>query len=266
VRTVEQMIHNILDGSGVPSLKQRLEIQRELNAHLEDLAAAARQAGHREHEIEPIVLDRFGDPKEVADGFSNVYSYERHAFLTLCWLLTALTFTSCLLVAILTVQTGLALAFGTPFLQIIAGRHTAIQALDISAFVAIYLGSGSMEELFERHRFEKAALLTCGIVAILIILCNAAGLHTGFLVYGLITGITLRIVRAFVFRAAARAGIVLACFALAGLGFALFGSQVSWVGLSATCVSWLAVGAGYLLMSSLVPRVDAAFREGLQRI
>jgi len=265
VNIANELIHNIVNRSQITS-KRKLEIQRELRTHMEDFVAASREAGYQEDEIQKLLLAHFGDPEQIAEDFSRVYSSERRTLLTLAYALSTLSLATCLLIAILVIQTGLALSIGTPLLEVIASRHTRIQALDILAFVAVYLGLISVEARFETHRFRKAALLLLGIVAIPIASCRVAGLPTAFLFYGLITGLFVRAVRLIVPAKVASAVIVPACFALAGVGFALLRSPVSAPDLMATCASWLALGAAYSVMCTLAPRVDACFLNGLQRI
>jgi hypothetical protein len=161
-------------------------------------------------------------------------------------------------------QAGLAFGFGTPILRVLAGKHTVIEALDILASVAVYLGLTALENLFESHRFQKAVFLLTGILALLIVSCTAAGLHTAFLVYGLVNGVFFRSIQLFVTPTFARLGIVVICFPLAGLVLALLRSPVSQVAPAATCASWLVMGAGYQLMTHLAARVDAALFNGLQ--
>jgi predicted cation transporter len=149
---------------------------------------------------------------------------------------------------------------------VLAGRHTVIEALDILASVAAYLGVTSLENLFKSRQFQKAAFLLTVICAILTVGCAAAGLHTTFLFYGLVNAVFFRAIQLFVNPKVARVGIVVVCFPLAGLAFALLRSPVSQVALAATCASWLVMGAGYQLMTHLAARVDAALLNGLQRI
>ena len=124
----------------------------------------------------------------------------------------------------------------------------------------------SLENLFESHRFQKAAFLLTVILAILMVACVAAGLHVGFLFYGLVNGVFFRALQLFVTPKAARLGIVMVCFALAGLVSALLRSPVSQVAVAATCASWLVMGAGYQLMTDLAARVDRALLNGLERM
>ncbi len=114
-------------------------------------------------------------------------------------------------------------------MRVLASRHTVIEALDILASVAVYLGVTSLENLFESHRFQKAAFLLTAILAVLIVSCAAAGLPSSFLFYGLVTGVFFRAVQLFVTPMVARAGIVAVCFPLAGLVSALLRSPVSQV-------------------------------------
>jgi hypothetical protein len=151
-------------------------------------------------------------------------------------------------------------------MKVLASRHTVIEALDILACVAVYLGVTSLENLFGSHRFQKAAFLLALIFTILMVSCAAAGWHTPFLIYGLVTGVFFRAVQLFVTPKIARVGIVVVCFPLAGLISALLRSPLSQVGLATTCASWLVMGAGYQLMTHLAARVDAALLSGLQRI
>jgi hypothetical protein len=265
MRASDELIHSIVAGSQIPSAKRRREIERELRAHIEDFVSCARDAGHEEQEIETLLLARLGNPRQIAEGFSQVYRNERRKFLILAYALSTALLASSLLIGILAIQTGLAFGFGASILKMLASNHTLIQSLDILACVAVYLGLTSLEALFGRYCFQKTALLFVGVVAALALLCSAMGLHITFLLYGLITGVFFRAVRLFVPWEVARVGIVLVCFALTGFGFAQLRAPGSLSDLVATCASWLALGMGYLLMIHLAPRVDAAVHSGLQR-
>ena len=230
-------------------------------------ARAGRDANEIDQaEIERLVLANFGDPGQIAQGFAWVYRHERRRLRVVAYTLSTLLLASCLLAAILAMQAGLAFGFGTPVMKVLASRHTVIEALDILACVAVYLGVTSLENVFESHQFQKAALLLTAIVTVLMVPCAAAGLHATFLFYGLVNGVFFRAVQLFVTPKVARVGIVVVCFPLAGLVFALLRSPVSQVDAAATCASWLAMGAGYQLMTHLAARVDAALLNGLQRI
>jgi hypothetical protein len=262
----EQLINQIVTSSQILSGRRRHEIQRELRAHIEDFVVAAHGAGRDQDEIEELVLANFGDPCQIAQGFAWVYRHDRRRLRAFVFALSTMLLASSLLGAILAMQAGLAFGFGTPVMKVLASRHTVIEALDILASVAVYLGVTSLENVFESLQFQKAALLLTVIVTVLMVSCAAAGLHTTFLFYGLVTGVFFRAVQRFVTPKVARAGIVAVCFPLAGLVFALQRSPVSHVAVAATCASWLAMGAGYQLMTHLAARVDAALVNGLERI
>jgi hypothetical protein len=271
VRAADELIDRIVNSSQIPSGKQRREIERELRSHIEDFVLAAREAGRdpdgiKNDGIEKLVLANFGDPSQIAQGFAWVYRHERRRLRAFAFTLSTVLLASSLLAAILAIQAGLAFGFGTPIVKVLASRHTVIEALDILASVAAYLGLISLEKLFESHRFQKAAFLLTAIVTVLMASCGAAGLHTTFLLFGLVDAIFFRAVQQFVTPKVARVGIVVICFPLAGLISALLRSPVSQVAPMATCASWLVMGAGYQLMTHLAARVDAALFNSLERI
>jgi hypothetical protein len=266
VRAADELIDCIVNSSQIPSGKRRGEIQRELRAHIEDFVVAAREAGRDQDEIEKLVLANFGDPGQIAQGFAWVYRHERRRLRAFTYTISTVLLASSLLAAILPMQAGLAFGFGTPVMKVLAGRHTVIEALDILASVAVYLGVTSFENVFESHQFQKAVFLLTVILTFLMVSCAATGLHATFLFYGLVNGVFFRAVQRFVTSKIVRVGIVAICFPLAGLVSALLRSPVSHVAPAATCASWLVMGAGYQLTTHLAARVDAALLNGLQRI
>ncbi len=266
MRAPDELIDCIVNSSRIPSGMRRRDIERELRCHIEDFVVAAREAGCGQDEIEKLVLANFGDPGQIAEGFAWVYRHERRRLRIFAYTLSTVLLASSLLVAVLAMQAGLAFGFGTPILRVLAGRHTVIEALDILASVAVYLGLTALENLFESHRFQKAALLLTGIVALVSVSCAAAGWHTACLLFGLVNGIFFRGMQLFITPTIARLGMVVICFPLAGLVLALLRSPASQVAPAATCASWLVMGAGYQLMTHLAARVDQALLNGLQRI
>jgi hypothetical protein len=266
VRSTDELIDGILNCSQIPPGKRRREIQRELRSHIEDFVVAAREGGCGEDDIEKLVLAHFGDPNQIAQGFAWVYRHERRRLRIFVYTLSTVLLASTLFAAILATQAGLAFGSGTPVLNVFASRHTVIEALDILMSVAAYLGLVSLEGLFERHRFQKAAFLLVAIIAVLLVVCRTAGLHITFLVFGLVNGVFFRAIQRFVTPKVARAGIVAVCFLLAGLISARMWSPASNMYRMASCASWLAMGAGYLLMTDFAARLDAALVNSLQRI
>jgi hypothetical protein len=266
MRAADELIDCIVNSSRLPPGMRRRDIERELRCHIEDFVSAAREAGRDDDEIEQLVLANFGDPGQIAQGFAWVYRHERRRLRACAFALSIVLLASSLLAAILAIQAGLALGFGRPIMKVLASRHTMMEALDILASVAAYLGVISLENLFESRRFLKAAFLLTVILAVLMAPCAAAGLHISFLFFGLVNGLFFRAIQLFVTPKIARIGIVAVGFPLAGLALALLRSPVSEVAPAATCASWLAMGAGYQLMTHLAARVDAALQNGLQRM
>lgn len=265
MRASDELIECIVNSSQIPGARRR-DVERELRSHIEDFVLASREAGLAPDEIEQRVLANFGDPAQIAQGFAWVYRHERRMLRVIAYTLATVLLASSLLAAILALQSGLALGFGTPVMRVLASRHTVIEALDILASVAVYLGLATLENLFDRRRFQKAASVVTVILAVLIVPCAAAHLPAAFLFFGLVNGLFFRAIQLFVTPQLARVGIVAICFPLAGLVLAQLRSPLSHVALAATCASWLIMGAGYQLMTHLAARVDRALLNGLQRI
>jgi hypothetical protein len=262
----DELIENIVNSSQIPSGKRRQEVQRELRTHIEAFMLAAREVGHDDAEIERLVLANFGDPGQIARGFAWVYRRERRVLGVFVFVLSTVALASSLSAAILAMQAGVSFAFGTPILHVLASRHTVIEALDILSSVAAYLGCISLERLFESQRLLKAAGLLTLILTVSIGGCTAADVHPAFLIFGFVNGVLFRAMQVFITRRMARIGIVVACFAVAGLVSSKLWSPVLHYASARNCASWLVMGAGYQLMTDLAARVDAALVNALQRI
>jgi hypothetical protein len=266
VRSTDELVDRIVSSSMIPARRCRQEIRRELCAHIEDFVAAARDAGHEQHEIEKLLLASFGDPEQIARGFAWVYRYQRRRLRALTFTLSTVLLASCLLALALATQAGLAFGFGRPVMQVLASPHMALEALDIVASVAAYLAVAQLENIFASHRFQKAALTLTVILATLVAMCAVARLHMAFPLFGFATGIFFRAVKLFITPTLARVGIVVVCFPLIGLGLALLRAPLSLAALTSMYASWLILGMGYQLMTHLAARVDAALMSGLERI
>jgi hypothetical protein len=72
MQTREEFIRRIVSRSGIMTSKGRRELERELNAHLEDAIAEARSEGCDETTILQTIWARFGDPDEIANDFAMV--------------------------------------------------------------------------------------------------------------------------------------------------------------------------------------------------
>ena len=265
MRLAEEMIERIVSSSQIPAGRRQQEIQRELRCHVDDLVAAAREHGDQPEDIERQVMARFGDPSQIARGFAWVYRRERRTLRLLAFALSTVLIASGLSAALLIMQSGLAFGFGIPIKKVLASPHTVFETLDIVASVAAYLAIITLENFFQSHRFQKAALLLTVIEALLILPLAAVGWRISFALYGLVNGVFFRAIQLHVTPKLARVGIVVLCFSLAGLISALR-SPASHIALAATCASWLAMGIGYQFMSELAARVDSALLNGLQRL
>jgi len=261
----DELIEEVLNSAQVPSGKRRREIQRELRAHIEDFITAAREAGRGEDEIERMVAASFGHPAQIAGGFAWVYRRERAIVRIGVFLLSSLVVTSLMLSAILVLQAGMALGFGTSVLKVLTSPHTAIEALDILFTVTTYAGLVALEELFKENSFFKAlGLLVLGF-AVVKGVCAAAHFRAPFLVFGTVNGTFFRAIQVFVKSGMARTGMVVAGVALFSLSsFKIMPSHVQYA--LTACASWLAMGAAYRTMPDAVARMDAALCHRLQRI
>jgi hypothetical protein len=263
MRAADALIEEIVASSQIPSGKRRREVVRELRSHIDDFVLDARGAGHREDEIERMILANFGDPRQVGRDFAWVYRRER-ALLRLCvFALSTLAVASLSAVGTLMVQAGVAAGFGIPFLRTLGTRHTIIEAADIFATVAAYVGILSLERLFGRRRFPKAIAGLSLIFAILLGCFAAAGAGAPFLIFGFANAIFLRSVQVMWKAQAARLGAALVCFGLFGvwLWARSPGFQYS---VTASLVSWLVMGLGYQVMTGLAMRMDRGLSDRLQ--
>jgi len=266
MRVVEELINSVVDSSQIPTGKRRQAVLCELRSHVEDCVLAAREAGQTDDEIAKLLLARFGDPAQIAEGFAWVYRRERAMLRISVFVLSTLAVASSLLPAMLALQAGVAVGFGIPVLHVLASRHTAIETLDVVFTVTAYTGFVALEKLFDRNHFLKALASLALAFAVVAGTCVIANLRATFLVFGFMNGVFFRAIQVFMKSRMARTGIVLAGFALFGLiSFEVMPSRFQYA-LAASCASWLVMGAGYRLMADLAARVDAALSNGLQRI
>jgi hypothetical protein len=264
--TAEQLIDRIANCPQIPAGRRRREIQRELRSHIEEFVVSAHEAGRAQDEIEQQLQAQFGDPEQIARGFAWVYRHERRRLRVLVFALSGLLLTIGLAAAVLAAQVGLALGFGRSVATVIASPHTVIEALDILGAVSAYLGLTSLEKIFKQHPFAKAVLMVGLILASVMGLSIVVGWHIRFPVIGFVSGIFFRAIQLFVKPTLARVAIVLVCFPSLGLLWVPLQSLGSSGAILTTYSSWLVMGAGYLLMTQLAARVDAALLYSLERI
>lgn len=254
MRAAHALIEEIVASSRIPSANRRREAVRELRSHVEDFFLSARAAGHGDDEIERMVLERFGDPRQMARNFAWVYRRERAILAVTVFALSSLAVAAVVAAGVLTAQAALAIGFGIPLPRVLASRHTMIEAIDILTTVAAYIGFLSHERLFAQRPFQKAFALLSIVFALLIGASVLAGTHTPFLIFGFVNAIFLRSVGHYLRDWRAQLGVVVACFLL----FAMFLQSFAIAGLA----SWAVMGAGYQLMTALAARVDRGLLDG----
>lgn len=264
MRAANEWIERLVNSARVPAAK-RDEIRRELRAHVEDFVLKAREAGRDPAEIEKQALASWGDPRQIAQSFDWIYRHEWRALRVFSYTFSTMFLAGCVLAMLLSVQTGMAIGLGKPIVWVFASRHTMVEALDILASVAAYLGLVAFENIFSTGRFQKAVFLLTGVFALAMLSCAATGLQSTFLFYGLINGVFCRATQLFANRAV-RVSLVVICFPLAGLVLTTLRAPVSFVDSAATCTSWFFLGLGYLVITDLASRVERAFLTRLQRI
>jgi hypothetical protein len=266
MRAADKLVEQVVNSSQVPRGKRLHEIQRELRSHIEDFVEAARERGHGDDEIEKMVVASFGDPAQIAGAFAWVYRWERAAARAMLFLLSSAAVTSLMLGAVLTLQAGMAIGFGTPIRNVLASPHTAIEALDILFTVITYTGLVAVERLFDRNRSVKALALLAVAFAVLMTARMTVNFHAPFLVFGMVNGAFFRMIHVFVKTGTARTGIVaVALVVFCAIVFPAMTFRFPYA-LAATCASWLAMAAAYRQMPDAVARMDAALWRHLQRM
>jgi uncharacterized protein (UPF0335 family) len=75
----DHLVSRVIMLAKLPSYKHRREVEKELRAHLDDLAEDAKSQGYDDKASERIVRMRFGEPEEIAAAFATVYAAERLA-------------------------------------------------------------------------------------------------------------------------------------------------------------------------------------------
>jgi hypothetical protein len=250
----ERLINEIMATSRIPSEKRRREVRRELRAHVEDFVSAGRHSGRGEEDIERLLLERFGDPRQIARQFACVYRRERAALHLGGFLISTVVVSLVISAAAISMQAGMMLGFGAPARVVFGSRHTAVVALDVLASAAAYLGLLSLGRFFKRP-LAVFAVVAAALLAVFV----AAGLPPQFILFGFANGALLRGIQVAIRHPALRLGGALACFGV--LGAVFFHPSAS--GLVAGAASWLIMGSAYHLMTHLAARVDGALLRRL---
>src|SRR5215472_14168327 len=183
MQALDKLVEQVVSSSQVPRGTPLREIQRELRSHIQDFVEAARERGHRDDEIEKMVIASFGDPAQIAAAFAWVYRWERAAARASLFLLSSVAVASLMLGAVLTLQAGMAIGFGTPLQKVLASPHPAIEALDVFFTVITYTGLVAVERLFDRNRFVKALALLALAFAVLMVAHMTVNFRASFLAF-----------------------------------------------------------------------------------
>jgi hypothetical protein len=243
----ERLIDEIMAASRIPFARRRREVLRELRAHVEDFVSAERRSGRAEADIERLLVERFGDPRQIARQFTWVYRRERAALNLGVFLISTLLVSIAISVAAIAMQAGVTFGIGAPMLRVFGSRHTAIEALDVLATAAAYVGLISLGRFFARP-LAVLAVVTAG----LLVAFAVAGLSPRFVLFGFANGALLQRIQTAVRRPVARFAAVLACFGVLSAAF----FHPSWSALAGSATNWLIMGSAYHLMAHVTARVD----------
>ena len=164
---IEILIDKILAGSRLAYGEQRRDVAAELRSHLEDSMNEARRAGYDDEEAEQFALARFGSPRQVSQGFSRVYRFERLSFYIVTF--GFLMFASIVAVAVSTyvVQRMLVASFGlqhSPWC--FSATHLASELLLIAGIIIGYFALFFTSRIFSQGPMLKAFVIV-GIMFLL---------------------------------------------------------------------------------------------------
>src|SRR5260370_30307685 len=126
---IDRLIDEIMAASRIPSEKRRREVLRELRVNVEDFVGAGRESGRGEEEIERLLLERFGDPRQIAQQFAWVYRRERAALYLGGFLIFTVVVSLVILAGTTSMQTWIMIGFGGPV--VFGSRRTVVIWLDI---------------------------------------------------------------------------------------------------------------------------------------
>jgi hypothetical protein len=135
VTHLDRIVSRVILLAKLPGNKRRCEVEKELRAHLDDLAEEARSQGHDDEAAARIVRMRFGEPEEVAAAFASVYAPERLAKRILQSAILVTVSTVTVVVVIGTVQSIVAIFTATSVLSTLRDLH-----LELAGFGAIVVG------------------------------------------------------------------------------------------------------------------------------
>lgn len=266
MHSVDELVEKIVSSSQIPSGRRRLEIARELRAHIEDFALIAREAGHSEEEIRRLVLANFGEPQEIAQGFARVYRCERAILRVSVFLLSTLVAASFISVSVLALQASMAIGLGVPIPLIFGSRHLTLETLYLLSTATAYVGLISLEKLFDGARLGKAIGLLALILTVAGVGLTVANVHAEILLAGSFSGVLLRLIQVVLVNGTARVAVMMVCFALFGVVSANSQSVVLPRQIVLRLLVWATIGVTCHLMTYLAARMDRALLNGVQQL
>jgi hypothetical protein len=149
---LDHIVTRVILLAKLPGNKRGCEVEKELRAHLDDLAEELRFQGHDEEATARIVRMRFGDPQEVAAAFASVYAPERWARRILQSAILFAASTIAVVVVISTVQSIAAMCSAQSILSTFRNIHR--EAFGFAAIAAGYCSLYAGERLFSTSRLR----------------------------------------------------------------------------------------------------------------
>ncbi len=142
----DHIVARVMLQARLPGNRRRREVERELRAHLDDLAEEMRSQGYDDEAAARIARMRFGEPREIAAAFASVYGPERWArrILQSTLLFAASSIAVALVVG--TVQSLAAMCMAAPVLSILRDIHQ--ESFGFGAITAGYCSLYAGERLF----------------------------------------------------------------------------------------------------------------------
>ena len=166
VTHLDHIVTRVILLGKLPGNKRRREVEKELRAHLDDLAEEMRLQGYDDEATARFVRMRFGDPKEVAAAFASVYAPERWARRILQSAILIAASIIAVVVVIGTVQSIAAVCTAESILSTFRDIHREVFGL--AAIAAGYCSLYAGERLFPTSRVRAllpSVTLALGLAA-----------------------------------------------------------------------------------------------------
>lgn len=145
---VDHIVSRVVSRAKLPGKKRRCELDRELRAHLDDLAEEVRSQGYDDEAVARIVSLRFGEPREIATAFASVYAPERWAVRILQAAILFATSTIAVALVLSAVQSVAAVCTAGSLLATLRDLHQEVVGFGMitAGYCTLYAG----ERLFPR--------------------------------------------------------------------------------------------------------------------